>query len=219
MGDEAVTRSTAGTWVRGGWGRAAVVLTAGLGAVIVAVTDPGSTVLRGALVLLLVGCVAVASRHHPRPGRTAGTAAAAAAWPDVARELERSRRHGRPMALGRIPLGATPSGGAADEVTDPADLAGELAPALRATDRVWVQGSDLLVLLAEATSGQAQHAVRRLVALLPAGAETAPPRVASFPEDGLTLTVLCECLEGRRPLRRLGPLAPAASDGSAQAAS
>jgi hypothetical protein len=201
-----VARSTAGTW-----GRFAVVLAAGLGAVVVSTAGPGSTSLRAVLVLLLFGCVVVASRRRPEPqgrGRTAE-----GAWQHVARELERSRRHGRPMALARIPMDAGHLESSTPAVED------RLTPALRATDHLWSQDGDVLVLLAEATSAQAQDALQRVVALLPDRATAAPLRIASFPEDGLTLTALCECLGGRRALRQFSSMAPTTADEPVEAAS
>ena len=188
-----------------------MVLAAGLGAVVVSTAGPGSTSLRAVLVLLLFGCVVVASRRRPEPqglGRSAESG-----WQHVARELERSRRHGRPMALARIPMDA----GALESSTPAAE--DRLTPALRATDHVWGQDGDVLVLLAETTSAQAQDALQRVLALLPGRATTDPVRIASFPEDGLTLTALCECLGGRRALRQFSSMAPTTADEPVEAAS
>jgi hypothetical protein len=111
-------------------------------------------------------------------------------------ELQRSRRFGRPMALVRFRPGAAAT-----------EAAARVAGTGRQVDRVWTIGPDILVLLPESGPSQAQAYVARLTRSLPALAE--PPRVATFPNDGLTLSALAaELYNGRGDVA--GVHAPAA---------
>ena len=96
----------------------------------------------------------------------------------VARELYRSRRYGRHLAL----VGAPAVGPEALET---------LAFSLRMLDRVWTGGDQVYVLLPEADRAEAEGLLRRL-----AGEETMleveRAQVAVFPDDALTSEALIE---------------------------
>lgn len=143
---------------------------------------------------LLVGMVVAGARALPPPSR--GEERSHDRWQRVRWELERARRHGRPLVLARLPLVAS-----ADDATA-RQLPLEVRPLLRATDDVWVDRNDLMLLMPEVTSAQVQPALARVAAALGARAMSGGARVAAFPEDGLTLVALCQRIADPRSRRR-----------------
>lgn len=121
-------------------------------------------------------------------------------------ELQRSRRFGRPMTLVLF----RPDGVPVD------DVATTVAGCGRQVDQVLTVDDDVVVLLPEVGPSQAQAYVARVSGTLPALA--APPRTASFPNDGLTLSALTSILydpgePGMGTLRLDRPLADAVKVG------
>lgn len=165
-------------------------------------------VLRSTLVIGLVCLAVVAGRRPPPPTATDG--ADKDPWQVVRWELNRARRHSRPLTLARIPL-------AAPSATQPDRLVIEAAlPALRATDVTWLHRDQLMLLLPETDRASAQRCVDRVVEAL-AGRACSDARLAAFPEDALTLEALREALKGRRCTVR--PVRGHATGGGVEAAS
>jgi len=118
----------------------------------------------------------------------------------VARELYRSRRYGRHLAL----VGAPPVD---------AQALDSLTFSLRMLDRVWTEGKQLYVLLPEADREEAEGLLHRLAASETAVLEVERARVAVFPDDALTSDALIEAVRvsqttrnGRRDHRVHGAL-------------
>jgi len=97
----------------------------------------------------------------------------------VARELYRSRRYGRHLAL----LGAP----AVDR-----KALDTLTFSLRMLDRVWSEGDQVYVLLPEADRAEAEGLLQRLAGSERALLEVERARVAVFPDDALTSEALIE---------------------------
>ncbi len=117
---------------------------------------------------------------------------------DLRREMDRARRHERPFAVVRIPIG---SEDLADQATAHL-LAGLKAPearrsVLRSVDRWWRSANNLYLLFPETSADSARVTMRRL-----GGDEAILAgrwQVVAFPEDGLTTGALFEALGARPP--------------------
>jgi hypothetical protein len=102
------------------------------------------------------------------------------------RELQRSRRFRRPLSLVR----ARPR---ADG--ESATLANALRAAAREVDQVWESGGAVIAVLAEADAAAARAFADRVCR--PISSQLAePPSIATFPDDGLTLSALLSVLHG-----------------------
>jgi hypothetical protein len=119
---------------------------------------------------------------HPGRGRdiAAGGAVsdAAAGWAEFHRELARSRRFDRSFAIVRLAAG---HGQTAEGLAGVRD---RVAEAARRTDRAWVDGDDVLVLLPETSPTTAARFTERVVGAMTDVAVT--PTMATFPGDGIT---------------------------------
>ena len=102
------------------------------------------------------------------------------------RELQRSRRFRRPLSLVR----ARPR---ADG--ESAALASEFRSAAREVDQVWDSGGAVIVVLAEADAAAARAFVGRVCHPI-SGQLAEEPSIATFPDDGLTLSALLGTLHG-----------------------
>ena len=121
---------------------------------------------------------------RPSVGRTASSDAVG--WERFHLELERSRRHERPLALLRID-GASATGDHAAPAVDP--------DAFREVVRV-LDGIHVYVLMPEIDRLALGPAIGRILTRLPAiGLESM--RVALYPDDGLTSGALVARLESR----------------------
>ena len=100
-------------------------------------------------------------------------------WPDVERELDRTRRYGRGFALLAMP---------AD------DRAEAVTAELRSLDVAWQEEGRLYVLLPESGRDAAAALLDRLATIVPALASREQAGIAIFPEDGLTSGALRACL-------------------------
>lgn len=133
---------------------------------------------------------------------------------DIRREVDRARRHEHPVALAKITV---PGAAAADETARLIEAirpsgAGRAGP--RSADRFWRSGGSVYLLLPETTADGARSVVARAILADPSLIKSAW-RVASFPEDALTVGALFEAL-GTRPPRAEelpSPTGPAAVDG------
>lgn len=176
----------------------AVALTASVGALDV-VPPLGWIVV--ALVAVLVA-VLVARSHRGSDALLRVEAERASGWRDFHRELIRSRRRAHPLALVRIPAAAS------DPVAQLIALE-RVRGSLRRADAAWVDEADLYVMLPETSRDAAWPALTRLAAL-GFTAERAP-RLAVFPDDGLTSGVLVSAVAGASPtaVAVRGPIAAA----------
>jgi hypothetical protein len=120
------------------------------------------------------------------------TSAAASSFPkEVARELDRARRYGRPFALVRI---SSPLHLAADGSTPDTDLGALLSAEVRRTDSFLVDGPVAYVLMPEAEHAECLSFGQRLARKHPEIDVAAHLRVAVFPADGLTRDALLDRL-------------------------
>jgi hypothetical protein len=142
----------------------------------------------GALVGSIVGGSAVAAAHSRESGYLGGaTSDAVVGWQEFHRELARSRRFGRTFGLVRF-AGADPS------VAPTPHLRDRVAARARRNDRVWIDGSDLFLLLPEADADAVAAAIARAQAN--ASGALAPGAVAIFPTNGITSGALIASLYG-----------------------
>ena len=153
-------------------------LVAGLLAGLVAGPPAGIAVAAGGLL------AAVASLIVLSPGRGRDIAAggavsdASGGWAEFHRELARSRRFDRSFAIVRLSAG---DGHSVDELGAVRD---RVADAARRTDRAWVDGDDVLVLLPETSPTTATRFTERVVGAMTGVA--LKPTMATFPDDGIT---------------------------------
>jgi hypothetical protein len=119
------------------------------------------------------------------PGTADGQATAG--WTEFHRELARARRFNGEFAVMRWPLRHEPADG------DRSEIMGGIEGRARRIDRVWVDGSDVLVLLPE-TSRAAAEVVLERIRSVPALAEITPT-MASFPQDGITSGALLSVID------------------------
>lgn len=138
------------------------------------------------VVLTVVIVVALAS-VQAAPKRAMAPYEQPGGWERFGIELERSRRHGRPLSL----LRATPprmSGWEPDTDFD------ELVASVRAVDAAWIDGRHVLILMPETERAATATAIARLSARLPELRE-AELRLAVYPEDGITSGALVARLD------------------------
>lgn len=106
-------------------------------------------------------------------------------WATLRREVDRSRRHGRPLALLR--LGPPHHSRLARHALVSAVRA--LRGSLRGVDSVWLDRHGILLLLPETDRAAAGAVMERLPTVVPAVTATRVSLVC-FPEDGLTANAL-----------------------------
>jgi hypothetical protein len=136
-----------------------------------------------ALAVFVVGTLAAL---QPDAGRR--SLVEAVGWERFDLELERSRRHERPMALLRISRDPR-----SREATGTPHAA-EIREAVRILDVVWSDGAHVFVLMPETDQAALSRAIGRILARLPSiGLDGM--RVALYPEDGLTSGALIARLE------------------------
>lgn len=133
-------------------------------------------------------------------------AALVSGWDAFNREIDRSRRHERPLALAAASLPK-------EDVTGHA-LAETIARArsqMRSIDLVWCHGSRLWVLMPESNRDGGTAAIRRIADAAPA-TRYAVWRLAVFPDDALTVGELIPALDrsarvdlGMRPIAPRAP--------------
>jgi hypothetical protein len=123
------------------------------------------------------------------PDRDRHTPADAIGWERFDLELERSRRHERPLALLRISVSTGPRA----RRWAPPDSA-EIRDAVRVLDAVWVDREHVFVLMPETNREALSRAIGRILTRLPR-IDLEAMRVALYPEDGLTSGALISRLE------------------------
>jgi hypothetical protein len=161
-----------------------------VGALVGVITEPSIGVAMGLGGVLAAG----ASLIVLTPGRGRDIAAggavsdAVSGWAEFHRELARSRRFERSFAIVRL----SASGGHGDEAL--ATVRDHVAGAARRTDRAWIDGNDVLVLLPETDSTTAAGFVARVAGGLTETLLT--PTIATFPQDGITSGALISVAYG-----------------------
>ena len=142
------------------------------------------------LVPTLLAVLAVGAMAQIGPREESDGVVEATGFSDLTDELERSRRHERPMGLVRI---ARQSGQQRQGLAplDPSLVAGTA----RCVDRVWADRRYVYLLLPECGRDAVRGAVARVASRL---RDELPPgaiRAAIYPEDGLTLGALLQRLD------------------------
>jgi MFS family permease len=143
----------------------------------------------GAVVGSVVGGMAVAAGHSKESYLGGATSDAVVGWQEFHRELARSRRFGRAFGLVRFP-------GANVAEAPTAHLRDRIAARARRNDRVWIDGSDLFLLLPEADSDAVGAAVARTQ--LHAAGALGNGVAAVFPASGITSGALIASLYGEQ---------------------
>ena len=159
-------------------GLLALSLVVGVAAGLVVEPSIGLAVAIGGIIATIASLIVLG------PGRGRDIAAggavsdAGAGWAEFHRELARARRFDRPFALVRLATVHSPAVEALGAVRD------GVAAGARRTDRAWIDGDDVLVLLPESSPATAARFVERVVATRTDIALV--PTVAAFPDDGIT---------------------------------
>lgn len=140
------------------------------------------------LILALGVGVLVQAAVQRAPAASVSMDEVQAGWHHFAVELDRARRHERPLAVIRI----SPP---ADTSRSEADRKRELARQLRSVDRAWIDGDDIYILLPESDSAAGQAMLSRIGRL--GSSWVGEARMAAFPDDGITTAALLAALRGR----------------------
>ncbi len=151
----------------------------------IATSNPWSVAVVAPLVLL-IGFLYRARLQDERAVRMSSASSTEAGWADVHREIARSRRHERSMAIIRLP---------GEAGSDASARAASIAPFLRRIDRTWADQGEVNVLLPETDREAAELLIERLRARQP-DAIGVGPAIATFPTDGLTSGALLAALYG-----------------------
>ena len=118
---------------------------------------------------------------------------------DIRREIDRARRHERPVALAKITVPSHAGPELTAQLIEAIQPTGAGRAGPRSADRYWRSGDSVYLLLPETTTDGGRAAVHRAINATPALADSAW-QVASFPEDAITVGALFEAL-GTRPPR------------------
>lgn len=116
---------------------------------------------------------------------------------DVRRELDRARRHERPLAMVRLDVSSSSEAQAMVQrlLGDSADTR---RPLLRTTDRAWRRGPMVFVIMPETTVETGRRFADRVRSMMP-GLAVERSRVVAFPDSGLTIGSLFAALDGPEP--------------------
>jgi len=180
----------------GGSGRATALRLSAIGAaVVLGMFASYQLGLSGGTPLMLVvplglAVFVVGTLAALRPHAEGRALAEVIGWERFDLELERSRRHERPLALLRIAVPSQTQGrrrsvGAAD-----------VRDSVRVLDAVWSDRDHVFVLMPETDRAVLGRAIGRILARLPS-IDLDAMRVALYPEDGLTSGALIARLEAR----------------------
>ncbi|MFN2418756.1 MAG: hypothetical protein ABR593_07515 [Candidatus Limnocylindria bacterium] len=115
-------------------------------------------------------------------------------WEAFKREIDRSRRHERPLTLAAASFPGTAIRGGLL-----AETVAQARRQMRSIDLLWYDGSGLWLLMPESHREGATTAIRRITEAAPA-ARTAVWRLVVFPEDALTVGALIKQLDRTPPV-------------------
>jgi hypothetical protein len=148
----------------------------------------GEPVEEGRARLAAVTCHECDGRVEPEhdsgglDGAVADSFSTGAVDDELRRELYRSRRYERPLAVAAVRLAALNGYRAVARQ--------ELEQRLRAVDRVWEAGDHIVVMLPETDRHGAEHLLARLTAEVPGLLPEPHVGLAAFPSDALTAAEL-----------------------------
>ena len=133
----------------------------------------------------------VEPEHHSEgpDGAVAGSFSTGAVDAELRRELYRSRRYERPLAVAAVRRAALNGYRAVARQ--------ELEQRLRAVDRVWEAGDHIVVMLPETDRHGAEHLLARLTAEVPGLLPEPDVGLAAFPNDALTAAELLAAAKER----------------------
>ena len=162
------------------------------------------------LLLGFAGSVLVipALRAAPAGLRGAAIDDADTGWVEFHRELARARRFDRPFAAIRVPLSEPLAG---EEIVA---VRNDLAEHARRIDRLWIDDTDIFVLLPETSKEAAEIVLERIRARLPA--LLGRPSLIQFPEHGITSGALISAIyagAGSEAPTTIGPVRPEVRSG------
>lgn len=164
------------------------------------------------LAIAAVGATIATLRHSQ--GRQAHPGLTIDGWREVARELERSRRHERPFTVIRSPVGdRDPDASTAWCV----DMLQRLQPTIRQLDTIWASGDAVWLLMPESSRSEAEQLLARIARIDPGAGLAESASMASFPEDAITGTGIRRLLEERRAAPIGDMLTPPAAGGGLRA--
>jgi len=159
------------------------------------------TVLGGSLTVVLMSASAMSFRRPDEPVES-GPPEQPDFLTSLQRELDRSRRHGRPFVLIKVPLRTSPSAERRRRKRRDAPITtggpGELDPVLRNTDQAWTTETDLYLLLPESDRPHGRICLDRLRRRAPDLLDDSAARVVAFPDDGVTSGALLDLLSGEK---------------------
>ena len=142
-----------------------------------------------------------ASRPRFGIGRTRGRRGEDGPLATLGRELARSRRYRRPLAVN----GIVPAAGARQTA---AATAASVRALVRAVDSVWASAASVFVLLPESGRSDGEGLLARLRHQAADVLDGADANIAVFPTDGLTGGALLEIANGRMTAAAVEPPAP-----------
>lgn len=119
-------------------------------------------------------------------------------WELLAGELSRSRRYGRSLVLLRVH--------AAVSTQERGSLITQLSGCVRATDRAWIDGPDMFVVMPESTHADATRLTERMREAAGRAFADVTVRAAAFPDDALSGSALRELVTKREPAANRQPL-------------
>ena len=122
-------------------------------------------------------------------------------WDALQREIDRSRRHERSLALASVSLPDAEPVGNGDEMMA---TIGRVRSELRSIDVLWTDGSRLWVLMPESGREGGTTALRRIMGAAP---ETRGDywKLVVFPDDAMTLGALIAVLDEPVPVEPVAP--------------
>ncbi len=112
-------------------------------------------------------------------------------WDLLARELSRSRRYGRSLVLLRVHVAASRQ--------NMSNLMTQLGGCVRATDRAWIDGPDMFVVMPESTHADATRLTERMRSAAGQAFADVTVRAAAFPDDALSGPALKEAVTKPEP--------------------
>lgn len=170
---------------RSPWTRRTLVLLSVTGLILAGSLD---LLLRTGVVLALVGVLALVHRPPRSTATVRPEGSGRQPWLRLQAELERARRHSRPLVLASLPYHGSPGPG------ERLQLDRDLRPLLRATDVTWVERGSLMLMLPEASVAQARPGIERVAEVLGDRTRVHDARVVAFPKDGVTPDALYRAL-------------------------
>ena len=163
-----------------------------------------------AVVLATAAVAATISLFRRTQARALPPGLAIDGWRELARELERSRRHERPFAVIRLPAPGRDTNESAAWCVNTIE---RLQPTIRQLDTIWASGGAVWLLMPESSNGEADQLLARIARIHHEARLAEAASVASFPVDAITGTGIRRLLEERRAAPIGETLTPPAAGG------